>query len=67
MSATPIICATDPLLQVYIYRSSARAAVWYAYDGGPEQSTPYQTADMPADDQQAADQVLDWIQQSYGA
>jgi hypothetical protein len=62
---TTIVCAADPLLTVYIDRSRPTAGVFYKYDdqydGGADQSTPYQTADRPADDQQAAAMVNAWL------
>ena len=55
-----ITFAADRHLIVNIDRSNASAPVTFeyiAFDDAPVQSTPYQTADMPADDQEAAAMV----------
>ena len=64
-----IVCATDPQLTVYIDRERATAQVFYRYgwsdgsDSDPEiQSAPYQTADMPMDDQRAASMIKNWLE-----
>jgi hypothetical protein len=52
----------DPLLVVHIDRSRATAPVTYTYDDREEQPTQYQTADMPMDDQRAAQMVAEWLE-----
>lgn len=59
---TEIVCDADPLLTVYIDRASPAARVYYAYGDNPtDQPTPYQTADLPMDDQAAAAMVNAWL------
>jgi hypothetical protein len=62
---TAIVYDADPLLTVYIDRSQPTAGVRYVYDdqydGGTERPTPYQTADMPMNDQKAAEMVNAWL------
>ena len=62
---TAIVCDADPLLTVYIDRTSPTAGVFFKYDdqydGGADQPTCYQSADMPADDQSAAEMVNAWL------
>jgi len=43
----------DDLLSVYIDRSNPAAPVFFSWDDGNDQPTPFQTADMPTDDTQA--------------
>lgn len=61
MSYTAITYSGDQLLTVFIDRADSKAQVYYTYDGGEEQGTQYQTADMPSDDQAAARLVNAWI------
>jgi hypothetical protein len=61
MAYSEITCKADPLLVVHIDRSRATAPVTYTYDDCEKQSTPYQTADMPIDDQRAAQMVNEWL------
>jgi hypothetical protein len=61
MTFYAITYAADPLLVVYIDRSRPEALVRYTYDDGEEQLTQYQTADMPMDDQRAAEMVNTWL------
>jgi hypothetical protein len=56
-----ITCNADPLLTVYIDRNNSASTVYYRYSDGDEQPAPYQTADMPGDDQRAAQMVNDWL------
>ena len=57
-----ITCTSDDLLTVYIDRDDPTATVTYCYDDGEVQNTPFQTADMPMDDEIAAEWVNDWIE-----
>jgi hypothetical protein len=55
-----IVYEKDKYLLVHIDRSSRTAPVTFqytAFDDAPVQSTPFQTADMPGDDQEAAAKV----------
>jgi hypothetical protein len=52
-AVTSIVCDDDTELVVHIRRNRSTAPVWYTYAGG-DGSTPFQTADMPMDDQTAA-------------
>lgn len=61
MAYQAITYRADELLTVYVDREHATARVTYNYDDRGEQSTPFQTADLPADDQAAAEMVNDWI------
>ena len=60
-----IPCASDPLLIVYIDRGDPTAGVYYTYgdecDEPADQTTMFQTADMPALDKAAAEKVNCWI------
>lgn len=58
-----IIYEQDNNLVVYINRRQASAPVTFeylAFDDAPMQATPYQTADMPMDDQAAASMVNEY-------
>lgn len=59
---TKITDKRDPLLTVYINRDDAAARVYFVYDDGPDQSTPYQTADMPMDDAEAWQMVNEYAE-----
>ena len=61
---TAIPCASDPLLTVYVDRSDPTAGVYYTYgdDEPADQTTMFQTADMPASDKAAAEKVNRWIE-----
>ena len=61
MTIDAITYASDPLLVVHIDRSRATAPVTYTYDDREDQPTPYQTADMPMDDQRAAEMINTWL------
>ena len=66
---TAITYANDPLLVVFIDRTSVSAPVTFqylAFDDAPVQATPYQTADMPADDQAAAEMVSQYADSICG-
>lgn len=57
-----ITYTADPALKVIIDRADPRARVWFTYGDGDEQGTPFETADMPMDDQQAAAKVIDYVE-----
>jgi hypothetical protein len=66
---TRIVYAQDTNLVVYINRKQASAPVTFeylAFDDAPMQSTPYQTANMPSDDQQAAAMVSEYADNMAG-
>jgi len=68
MAHTAIICRRDAALTVYIDFTQASSPVYYTYDhgqgDGPErQSTPFQGADMPRNEQQAANIVNEWLEE----
>lgn len=57
----------DPCMHVFIDRNNPAAPVRFCYDNGWDdepimQSTPYQTADMPMDDQAAARMIFDYVE-----
>lgn len=64
-----IVYAQDSNLVVYINREQSSAPVTFeylAFDDAPMQSTPYQTADMPMDDQAAAAMVSEYAENMAG-
>ena len=64
-----IVYAQDTNLIVWIDRAHASAPVMFqyvAFDDAPVQATPYQTADMPEDDQAAASMVNDYAESLAG-
>ena len=64
-----IVYAQDSNLIVYINREQASAPVrfeYLAFDDAPMQATPYQTADMPTDDQEAAAMVNTYAENVAG-
>ena len=62
MTTTTIISEADPLLVIYIDYGRSESTVYYQYDDGEEQSTPFQSADMSRDEQTAAREVAGWIE-----
>jgi hypothetical protein len=57
-----IVFKRDPDLRVYIDRGDPGATVLYSYgDWDLNQPTPYQTADMPLDDQEAAEMINSYL------
>jgi hypothetical protein len=62
---TRIVYEKDPNLVVYINWQDKASQVFFSYDRQdgekPEcQNTPYQSADMPFDEQEAADMIDDY-------
>ena len=57
MSYQNIICKSDRDLVVMIDWGDPTARVWFNYCDNGEQGTPYQTVDMPADPQEAAEMI----------
>jgi len=55
MAYQNITCKSDSDLVVMIDWDDPTARVWFDYSDCGEQGTPYQTADMPADAQEAAE------------
>ena len=75
MSATRIVYKGDPNIVVYIDREQASAPVQWenlafkerdSEEEWPLQPTPFQTADMPWNDQLAAAMVDQWIEMQGG-
>lgn len=63
MAYKRIIYAPDPLLIVLIDSDSmGTGTVFYDYDDRGEKHTPFQTADMPMDEQKAAAKVNEWLE-----
>jgi len=60
---TDIACDADPELIVHIDRDEPAAAVRFSYERNAieHSPTPFQTVDMPWDDQAAAAKVNDWL------
>lgn len=60
---TDIPCDADAELTVHIDRSHPEANVRYSYTANESdhEGTPFQTADMPWNDQEAARMVNDWL------
>lgn len=60
-AVTSIVCDDDTELVVHIRRNQSTAPVWYTY-AGDDGGAPFQTADMPMDDQRAARMVNEWLE-----
>lgn len=60
---TDITYDADPMLTVHIDRSQASAPVRYSYEANESdhEATPFQSADMPWNDQEAAKKVGEWL------
>jgi hypothetical protein len=52
----------DDLLTVYANREDPTAGVFYRYDDGEEQNTPFQTADLPDSDEAAWHMVNGYVE-----
>lgn len=69
MAVSTIVYEKDPYLLVHIDRDEKTAPVWFQYtvfDDAPFQQTPFRTAEMPDDDQTAADVVNTYAESMAG-